>query len=116
MPSAADAAYIRNLAQAIGFNFPVADDSLWQNVNRYWLNRADAEPDTATFLIDRSGIIRYIQPDGRYEKDSRDRKARGEFEKMEKEIQALLQEPYDAPEDSGTSEDARDANDPSVSE
>jgi peroxiredoxin len=97
MPTFADAAAIRDLAAAIGFNFPVANDSQWQNVTRYWLNRAEAEPDTVTFLIDRNGIIRYIQPDGRYEKNSRDRKARSEFEKIEKEIQALLQEPFDDP-------------------
>jgi peroxiredoxin len=95
MPTLTDAASVRNLASAIGFGFPVANDSQWQNANRYWLNRAEAEPDAVTFLIDRNGIIRYIQPDGRYEKDSRDRKARSEFEKLEKEIQALLQEPFE---------------------
>ena len=101
MPTAVDAAAVRNLAEAVGFNFPVANDSQWQNVNRYWLTRADAESDSVTFLIDRKGIIRYIQPDGRYEKDSRDRKARGEFEKLEKQIQTLLQEPLEELPDGG---------------
>ena len=100
MPTQTDAAVVRNLASAIGFDFPVANDSQWQTVNRYWLNRADAEPAGVTFLVDRKGIIRYIQPDGRYEKDSKDRKARREFEKLEKQIQALLQEPVDDPSDS----------------
>ena len=90
MPTQTDPEQVRRLAAALGFAFPVAVDSRWETVNRYWLNRPDAEPWTATFLIDRSGVIRYIQPDGRYEKNSRDRKARGEYEKLEKLIQTLL--------------------------
>ena len=101
MPTQTDAAAVRNLASAMGFDFPVANDSQWQTLNRYWLNRADAEPASMTFLVDRKGIIRYIQPDGRYEKDSRNRKARGEFEKLEKQIQALLQEPVEESSDGG---------------
>jgi hypothetical protein len=68
-------------------------DSAWQTVNRYWLNRADAEAASVTFLIDRRGVIRYVQPDGRYEKNSRDRKARQEYEGLEKQILELLKEP-----------------------
>jgi hypothetical protein len=70
-------------------------------VNRYWLNRADAEPGGMTFLVDRRGIIRYIQPDGRYEKNSADRKARGEYDKLDKQIQSLLKEPAEDSPDGG---------------
>ena len=93
MPTETDAEHVRRLAISLGFDFPVGVDSGWQTVNRYWLNRADAEAAAATFLIDRRGVIRHIQPDGRYEKDSRDRKARQEYENLEKQIQALLKEP-----------------------
>jgi peroxiredoxin len=93
MPTATEKEYVRRMAISLGFNFPVAVDSGWETVNRYWLNRADAEPSAATFLIDRRGVIRYIQPDGRYEKGSRDRTARREYENLEKHIQSLLKEP-----------------------
>ena len=93
MPTETDPQLVRDLASALGFDFPVGIDSRWETINRYWLNRADAEPAGMTFLIDRRGIIRYIQPDGRYEKNSKDRKARGAYEKLEKQIQALLKEP-----------------------
>ena len=93
MPTETDPETVRRLAAAVGFDFPVAMDSAWETVNRYWLNRADAEAAATTFLIDRRGIIRYIQPDGRYDKTSRDRNARREYERMEKQIQALLKEP-----------------------
>lgn len=101
MPTQTDDSAVRDLASAVGFEFPVANDSQWQTLNRYWLNRADAEPGGMTFLVDRKGIIRYTQPDGRYEKNSRDRKARGEFEKLEKQIQSLLREPAKQASDGG---------------
>ncbi len=92
MPTATEPEAVRKLAVALGFDFPVAVDSSWETVTRYWLDRPDAEPAGVTFLIDRRGIIRYIQPDGRYEKDSRDRVARRAYENLEKQIQLLLQE------------------------
>jgi hypothetical protein len=100
MPTETDAAYVRGLASSFGFDFPVGNDARWETVNRYWLNRADAQPAGMTFLIDRKGIIRYIQPDGRYEKNSKDRKARQEFDKLERQIQSLLNEPPPEPEPS----------------
>jgi hypothetical protein len=101
MPTETDPEYVRGLAASLGFDFPVGNDARWETVNRYWLNRADAEPAGMTFLIDRKGIIRYIQPDGHYEKNSKDRKARQEFEKLEKQIQSLLKEPPEEPPSGG---------------
>jgi hypothetical protein len=99
MPTETDPAYVRGLASSLGFDFPVGNDARWETVNRYWLERADAEPGGMTFLVDRKGIIRYIQPDGRYEKGSKDRQTRQEYDKLEKQIQALLKEPPPAPAD-----------------
>jgi hypothetical protein len=92
MPTTTEREYVGDLASSVGFDFPVAMDSGWETVNKYWLNRADAEPAGMTFLIDRKGIIRYIQPDGRYEKNSKDRRSREAYERMDKQIQALLKE------------------------
>ena len=66
-------------------------------MNRYWLDRADAEMAAVAFVIDRNGVIRYIQPDGQYEKNSPNRVRRREFEKLEKQIQNLLKEEPQAP-------------------
>ena len=93
MPSDTDVEFVRDLAASVGFDFPVAVDSRWETVNKYWLNRADAQPGSMTFLIDRKGIIRYIQPDGRYEKNSKDRRSRTEYERLEKQLEVLLKEP-----------------------
>ena len=101
MPTETDPAIVRGLAFSLGFDFPVGNDARWETLNRYWLERADAEPAGMTFLIDRKGIIRYIQPDGRYEKGSKDRLARQEYDKLDKQIQALLKEPPPAPASGG---------------
>lgn len=81
---------VHDLAEAQGFEFPIGLDPRWETLHRYWLERADAELTATTFLIDRKGVIRYVQPDGNYDKDSASRAARGEYAKLEKEIQALL--------------------------
>jgi len=95
MPTATDLDYVRRLAASLGFQFPIGVDSSWETVNRYWLTEADADMGSASFLIDRKGVIRLIQGRGVYEKDSRNRTARREYEGLKRTIEALLQE--DAP-------------------
>lgn len=89
-PTQTSLEHVRELAASQGFEFPVGLDSRWETLNRYWLDRADAELTSTTFLIDRKGVIRYIQPDGQYEKNSPSRAARREYSKLEKEIETLL--------------------------
>lgn len=96
-PTPVDAEMVRDLALALGFRFPIGVDSTWQAVNRYWMNQADVDALSATFLIDRNGVVRYVQPDGRYEKNARDRGTRRQYEEMERIIKTLLAEPL--PED-----------------
>ncbi|MBI1955693.1 MAG: redoxin domain-containing protein [Acidobacteria bacterium] len=91
-PTQTSVEQVQRLASALGFTFPVGIDSGWETLNRYWLNRADAEMTATTFLIDRKGMIRYVQPDGQYEKNSSNRAARKEFEKLDKQVQSLLKE------------------------
>lgn len=90
MPADTDLDHVRQLATSLGFEFPVGLDSRWETLNRYWLQQAAADVTAATFLIDRSGIIRYIQPNGQYEKTSANRTIRREYLKLEKEIETLL--------------------------
>ncbi|MCH8267216.1 MAG: redoxin domain-containing protein [Acidobacteria bacterium] len=89
-PTETDVKHLQRLASALGFQFPVGLDSRWETLNRYWLNRADADLTAATFLIDRQGIIRYIQPDGMYDGKSSRRSMRKAYEKLQKEIETLL--------------------------
>jgi peroxiredoxin len=92
MPTATDVDYVKRLATSLGFKFPIGIDSRWETVNHYWLTEADADMGSASFLIDRKGVIRLIQGRGIYEKDSRNRNARREYEGLKRQIEALLQE------------------------
>lgn len=89
-PTETDVKHLQRLASALGFQFPVGLDSRWETLNRYWLNRADADLTAATFLIDRQGIIRYIQPDGMYDGKSSRRSMRKAYEKLTEAIESLL--------------------------
>lgn len=91
MPTETDLSHLQRLASAFRFEFPVGLDSRWETLSGYWLNRADAELTATTFLIDREGIIRYIQPDGLYDvRKSSSRSLRKEHAKLQKEIEILL--------------------------
>jgi peroxiredoxin len=109
-PTSVDPEMVKDLALALGFTFPIGVDSGWQAVTRYWMTQADVEALAATFLIDRNGLVRYVQPDGRYEKNSKDRAARKQFENLEKMLKALLDEP--PPEDVSTPPDPPAAEPP----
>ena len=90
MPAETSLEHVRELASSQGFDFPVGLDSRWETLNRYWLQQANADLAAATFLIDRQGVIRYIQPDGYFEKNSRNRTLRKEYDKLENAIEILL--------------------------
>jgi len=90
MPGEIDPEHVRQLATAHGFEFPIGLDPRWETMNRYWLQQADADAGATTFLIDRKGIVRYIQPDGMYVKNSRNRALRKEYITLETTIESLL--------------------------
>ena len=102
MPGETDVDSVRRLVSAMGFEFPVGVDARWETVNRYWLTEADTDMGAAAFLIDRKGVIRFIQGRGVYEKNSRNRAVRREYETMQRLIEQLLKENVPAPEPSNT--------------
>ena len=102
MPGETDVDGVRRLVSAMGFEFPVGVDARWETVNRYWLAEADADMGAAAFLIDRKGVIRFIQVRGLYEKDSPNRAVRREYETMQRLIEQLLKENVPASEPSST--------------
>ena len=72
------------------FRFPVAIDDEWKTLRRWWL---DAHPDSWTsvsFLIDRSGVVRFVHLGGAYAPDS------PEYRQMRAWIEELLAEPAKA--------------------
>ena len=56
---------VKRVAEFMGFGFPLAVDPGWNTLKRYWLDRVpEGAWTSASFLIDKQGIIRYIHPGG----------------------------------------------------
>lgn len=65
-----DAAAVEHYTRTFGFRFPIAIDRDWRSLRDYWLDAPSPTParkfTSASFLIDRRGIIRHIHPGGQY--------------------------------------------------
>jgi hypothetical protein len=80
--------------KALGFRFPVAIDDDWSTLRRLWLNRIpEAQFTSASLLMDRQGIVRYVQSGGLYAKDASDPQARQDYWDLERTIRRLLAAP-----------------------
>jgi peroxiredoxin len=55
-------------ANRLGFKFPVAIDTDWRTLKRWWLDQGDMGWTSVTFLLDRQGVIRHLHPGGQYVK------------------------------------------------
>lgn len=53
-------------AERLGFAFPVALDADWSALRRWWLDAGERDYTSVSFLIDKRGVIRYVQPGGEY--------------------------------------------------
>jgi peroxiredoxin len=84
-PERADVA---RYAALFGFRFPVATDVEWRTLRDWWMSpREKRQFTSASFLIDRRGIIRHVHPGGKY--------ARGEPDhaQLQAAIERLCEEP-----------------------
>jgi peroxiredoxin len=65
-PREVDPALVERTAQHLGMDFPIGLDPQWKTLKRYWLGGAERPWTSASFLIDRRGIIRFVHPGGSY--------------------------------------------------
>ncbi len=77
---------VEQLIQRFGFQFPVAIDYEWKTLRRWWLQGKEKDWTSASFLIDRRGIVRYIHPGGAYVKGDPD------YAVLQRTIEQLLGE------------------------
>jgi peroxiredoxin len=54
---------VRNVRK-LGFEFPIAIDNSWSTIDRYWLGKRKRSYTSASFLVDRYGLVRWIHPGG----------------------------------------------------
>jgi peroxiredoxin len=57
---------LRRAVERFQFTFPVALDGDWSALRRWWLDGANREYTSVSFILDKNGIIRYVHPGGEY--------------------------------------------------
>jgi peroxiredoxin len=57
---------VAGFAKTYGFEFPVAIDTEWTTLKKWWLVVPDRPFTSVSFLLDRQGRVRGIHPGGRY--------------------------------------------------
>lgn len=65
--------------------FPVGLDAAWSTVDAWWLTTGDRDATSATFLIDRRGVVRLVHPGPEY--------SPADYDELHATITALLAEP-----------------------
>lgn len=80
---------VKEMADDLGFTFPVAIDTDWKTLTDWWLRGHRRGWTSVTFLIDQKGIIRHIHPGGKYVKGDQD------YAALKQAIETLLAEGKD---------------------
>jgi peroxiredoxin len=88
-PRAVGAETVLQAARELGFRFPVAVDEQWTLLHRWWLDTGDRSFTSVSFVLDRSGRIRYIHPGGEFFPSERPEHARANRDY--REIRSLIQ-------------------------
>jgi len=77
---------VKDFSKNFSFKFPVAIDTDWKTLHRWWLDAHPNEWTSVSFLLDRHGVIRHIHPGGEYVKGDKD------YALMKAKIETLLAE------------------------
>jgi len=79
-------------ANRLGFRGPIAVDSRWTTLERYWLAGHEREFTSVSFLIDRDGLIQWVQAGGEYHPSDDPRHARcdADYRGLERALATLL--------------------------
>jgi peroxiredoxin len=57
---------VARYAKNFDFRFPLAIDTDWKTLHRWWLDAGERGWTSVSFLIDGRGVIRYVHPGGQY--------------------------------------------------
>ncbi len=85
----------RAAAERLGFEFPIALDPDWTVLHRYWLGGHRRRATSASFLIDRRGVIRYVHPGPAFHREvfDGDEGPSSDLIALQRAIERLLEEP-----------------------
>lgn len=85
---------IARIVDAWGFRFPVGLDESWRTIDTWWLASGDRAATSATFLVDRRGVIRWVHPGPEYHPGgpADHARCRSDYADLRRAIQLLLAE------------------------
>jgi thiol-disulfide isomerase/thioredoxin len=91
------ASEVAAVVEAFGWRFPVGLDAHWDALDAFWLDSAPRRATSASFVLDRRGVIRYVHPGPEYHPggppDHED--CRRAYADVRAALEALLAEPYE---------------------
>lgn len=101
-PVPLSAAAVQTIAQAAKEHearFPIATDADWTVLRRYWLNGHERGFTSPSFLIDRSGVIRWVHPGGELHpsSDPAHKECDRTYNQLKEVLAGLLREPAPFP-------------------
>ncbi len=89
-----DDAAIAEVVRGWGWEFAVATDDDWSLLEAYWLSSGERDYTSVSFLIDRTGKIRFVHPGPEFHRDgpADHAQCRDDYADLEAAIAALLSE------------------------
>ncbi len=86
--------HIQKAARELGFDFPIVLDNDWHYLRKIWLDSGDREFTSASFLVDRKGLIRFIHPGPEFFPSNKetDRLQNDDHQALRRAIEAVLAE------------------------
>jgi thiol-disulfide isomerase/thioredoxin len=87
-------ATVTELVRGWGWTFPVGLDGSWTTLDAYWLGSGERSATSASFLVDREGVIRWVHPGPEFHPDgpADHEQCRRDYAQLRAAIDALLTE------------------------
>jgi len=85
---------VRGASDRLGFRFPVALDGDWTALRRWWPDREKRGWTSVSFVVDKTGMIRYVHPGGEFHASSTSDHAScdRDYKDIERTVSRLLAE------------------------
>jgi peroxiredoxin len=81
---------MRMASDRLGFTFPLALDGDWSALRRWWPDLERRGWTSASFVVDKKGVIRYVHPGGEFHEDRAGEEGHARCERDYKEIDQVI--------------------------
>ncbi len=86
---------VKRAASKYEFTFPIALDGDWSALKRWWLDGAQRDYTSVSFILDKHGVIRYVHPGGEFHESNGSpahQMCERDFKAIERTVAQLLAE------------------------